>query len=219
MSYRNYALTGAAILALAPAMAMARSGTADSQDRSRTSTRGDPARSEPADEKLTTGAKDDDDDRTPGTTNDFAGLKFGVGISFTLANGDRDRVSDASIVNGIVRVNDEDNGRARIMLESHYFFTPGYPPEQETWGVGPFIALQPGTKDIIESVGIGVMVGFRRGTGDESFNLGIGAVVDPNTRVLGDGIVADLPLPLGETSVRYKEEMQTGILIISSFSF
>ncbi len=219
MSYRNYALAGAAILAVAPAMAMAQSGATDSQDRSRTSTRGDPARSEPADEKPATGAKDDDDDRTPGATNDFAGLKFGVGISFTLANGDRDRVSDASIVNGIVRVNDEDNGRARIMLESHYFFTPGNPPEQETWGVGPFIALQPGTKDIIESVGIGVMVGFRRGTGDESFNLGIGAVVDPNTRVLGDGIVADLPLPPGETNVRYKEEMQTGILIISSFSF
>jgi hypothetical protein len=155
-------------------------------------------------------------------SSEFAGLKFGIGISFTLDSGDNDRVSEASLVNGIVRVNDEDNGRARIMLESHYFFTPDIPHtglKKGDWGVGPFVSLQPGTDNIIEAIGMGLMVGFRRPSGNDSFNLGIGMVIDPNTRILGDGIVADQPLPLGETEVRYKEEMQKGFLILSSFSF
>ena len=63
------------------------------------------------------------------------------------------------------------------------------------------------------------MFGFRRGEGEGSFNLGVGVVVDPDTRVLGDGIVANQPLPAGETEIRYLEEMQTGLLILASFSF
>jgi hypothetical protein len=104
-------------------------------------------------------------------------------------------VSDASVVNGVVGVDDAENGRSRIMLESHYFFTPDSGLRQKSWGIGPFIALQSGTEDIIESIGIGVMMRFRRGKGPESFNIDIGAVADPNTRVLGDGIVADAPCP------------------------
>lgn len=158
----------------------------------------------------------------------FGGIDFGIGISFTLDVGTSDRISDASLVNGIVRVNDEDNGRARIMLESHYLFTPTKNVDflglnnngiEKEWGFGPFIALQPGTEDVIEAIGMGLMFGFRRGKGDESFNLGFGVVIDPNTRILGEGVVANQPLTNGETEVRYKEELQTGFLILSSFSF
>ncbi len=158
----------------------------------------------------------------------FGGIDFGIGISFTLDVGTSDRISDASLVNGIVRVNDEDNGRARIMLESHYLFTPPSNVDflgldnsgtEKEWGFGPFIALQPGTEDVIEAIGMGLMFGFRRGKGDESFNLGFGVVIDPNTRILGEGVVANRPLTNGETEVRYKEELQTGFLILSSFSF
>ncbi len=164
--------------------------------------------------------------KKPGGT--FGGIDFGGGISFTLDIGTSDRISDAALVNNIVRVNDENNGRARIMLESHYLFTPmndipflglENTRAQKQWGWGPFIALQPGTDDVIEAVGMGVMFGVRRGAGDQSFNLGFGVVVDPNTRILGEGLLPNKPLPIGETAVRYKEEMQTGILILSSFSF
>lgn len=163
-----------------------------------------------------------------GPRSTFGGIDFGVGISFTLDVGTSDRITDASLVNGVVRVNDEDNGRARIMLESHFLFTPDQKidifdldnsgPEKE-WGFGPFIALQPGTEDVIEAIGMGLMFGFRRGEGDESFNIGFGIVVDPNTRILGEGVIANQPLSNGETEVRYKEELQTGFLILSSFSF
>lgn len=158
----------------------------------------------------------------------FGGIDFGIGISFTLDVGTSDRISDASLINGIVRVNDEDNGRARIMLESHYLFTPTSNVDflgldnsgiEKEWGFGPFIALQPGTEDVIEAIEMGLMFGFRRGKGDESFNLGFGVVIDPNSRILGEGVVANQPLTNGETEVRYKEELQTGFLILSSFSF
>lgn len=164
-----------------------------------------------------------------GGTRQFGGLEFGVGISFTLDIGTSDRISDAELVNGIVRVRDENNGVARIMLESHYLFVQNrrgpFGTPSGRWGHGPFIALQPGTDDIIEAIGIGWMLGFRRpvppdgeDTG-QSFNLGFGIVVDPNTRILGDGIVANQPLPDGETAIRYQEQMQTGILALASFSF
>jgi hypothetical protein len=153
----------------------------------------------------------------------FGGIEFGVGISFTLDVGKNNRVSEAEVVNGIVRVKDEDNGRARIMLESHYFFTPDWAPfgvEPGDFGWGPFIALQPGTDNIVEAVALGAMMGFRRPVeGTESFNIGLGVVVDPNTRILGEGIRADQPLPIGETTVRYKEQMQTGVLLLASFGF
>ena len=157
----------------------------------------------------------------------FAGLELGVGLSFTIDRGERDRIGNAVLVNGLVRVDDQNNNRARVMLESHYFFTPGVGGNNRDdptvkparWGIGPFVAIQPGSDEVIEAIGMGVMIGLRRGDSGQSFNLGFGYVVDPNTRVLGDGLTADAPLPPGETDIRYKETAQSGILILSSFSF
>ncbi|MES2834033.1 MAG: hypothetical protein V4707_04895 [Pseudomonadota bacterium] len=159
---------------------------------------------------------------TEANRREFAGLDLGVGISVTFDFGGIERISEAEVVSGVVRVKDEDDARARIMLESHYFFTPSGTPfgvAQGDWGVGPFVAIQPGTDEVIEAAALGVMMGFRReGTGD-SFNIGIGVAVDPNTRTLGDGIERDMPLPVGETAVRYKEESQFGLVILTSFTF
>lgn len=178
----------------------------------------------------------------PGTQN-FAGLNFGIGISATYDLGQNDRVSEATLVGappGIVRVTNQDNVRARIMLESHYFFTPpgarafwffgprnprfdemraDGTPQPTKWGIGPFVALQPGTENIIEAIGMGLMVGFRRGDSGDSFNIGVGAAFDPNTRTLGDGVIAGQPLPAGETDIRYLEQEQFGLLFLSSYSF
>jgi hypothetical protein len=159
-------------------------------------------------------------------TREFAGLSFGVGISLTLDTGKNDRVDEAQIIDGLVRVDKESNARARIMLESHYFFTPEtqrghlFRVKNGNWGIGPFIALQPGTDEIIEAVGAGFMIGFRREDGNgSSWNFGIGAAVDPNVRILGDGFQANAPPPGNETQIRFKEKGQVGILLISSFSF
>ena len=158
-----------------------------------------------------------------GSVNNFAGLKFGVGISLTHDIGSHKRVGRASVVNGIVRVNEEENDIARVMLESHYFFTPNQnflvPAKQ--WGWGPFVSLQPGTNEIIEAIGAGIMFGFKRNnsTSSSSWNVGFGFVIDPNVTILGDGLSENRPIPKGETTVRLKETSQIGLLLLSSFSF
>ncbi|MBD8619407.1 hypothetical protein IFT67_10795 [Sphingomonas sp. CFBP 13728] len=171
----------------------------------------------------------------------FGGLDFGIGVSYTGDVGSSDRIGTAMLdSNGIVRVTDKNNVNARIMLESHYFFTPNksflfgsrnyaddrddygniITPGQKMWGIGPFIALRPGSDDVIDAIGMGIMVGFRRSPDSkESFNFGIGAVVDPSVRVLGKGIIADAVLPAGEIEVRYRETSQLGVLLLTSFSF
>ena len=157
---------------------------------------------------------------------DFKGLGFGVGLSLTVDTGNNDRVNSASVVNGIVRVDEEDDTLARIMLESHYFFKPknklpilGVQPQN--WGYGPFVAVQPGT-DIIEAVALGWMVGFKREDDPKdtnSWNIGLGYAIDPNAKILGEGIKDNQPLPGGETEVRFREKSQGGILLLTSFSW
>ncbi|MCB2263277.1 MAG: hypothetical protein LGR52_10130 [Candidatus Thiosymbion ectosymbiont of Robbea hypermnestra] len=153
----------------------------------------------------------------------FGGLKFGIGLSLTVDTGNRDRIDEAKVVNNIVRVTEESNDIARFMLESHYFFTPDFSflgVESGNWGCGPFVAVQPGKESIIEAVGFGGMIGFKRkNSKTSSWNIGIGMVVDPDTKVLGNGIEGNQPLPTGETEVRLKETSQWGALILTSFSF
>lgn len=181
-------------------------------------------------------AKDPPAERSSGKDSEgrsFAGLQLGVGLSATYDLGENDRVTEAEVVGGLVRVTNQDNVRARIMLESHYFFTPatsflGLTKNEDNdgevddpkWGIGPFVAVQPGSNEIIEAIGAGVMVGFRRNNeSSNSFNIGIGIAFDPNTRTLGEGIVDGQPLPPGETAVRYLEQEQLGLLILTSFTF
>jgi hypothetical protein len=156
-------------------------------------------------------------------TTDFAGLEFGAGISVTLDGGHDDRIRNAAVIGGVVRITERENAVARIMLESHYFFLPNFPfwvvPAQE-WGFGPFVALQPGTDDIIDAAAMGIMIGFRRAKdSSQSFNLGAGVVVDPNSRVLGEGLFANQPLPNGETEIRYQQKAKYGFIVVTSFSF
>ncbi len=168
-------------------------------------------------------------DREARGQRDFAGLNFGVGISLTIDTGDNDRINSAELVatdepgESVVRITDVDDTVARVMLESHYFFQPNariWNVQPGNWGIGPFVALQPGTQEIIEAVALGIMMGFKRPdeTGS-SWNIGIGAVVDPNVQILGDGFTENQPPPAGETQIRFQEKSQVGILLLASFSF
>ncbi len=128
----------------------------------------------------------------------FSGLNFGVGLSLTHDIGTEDRVDSATVVNGIVRVDEEKNDIARLMLETHYFFKkPGQdekkflPANIDGWG--PFVAIQPGSSEIIEAIALGLMLGYKydedNKTSTSSWNIGIGAIVDLNVKVLGDGLI------------------------------
>jgi hypothetical protein len=161
----------------------------------------------------------------PPSTSKFAGLNLGIGLSLTIDIGFKGRVKSASVVNGVVRVDSENNDVPRVLLETHYFFLPGkdiWGVKQGNWGVGPFLAIQSGSDNVIQSYGMGVMLGFKR-TSDKdsssSFNIGLGAMCDPNVQVLGDGIEENQPLPAGETAVRYKTTSKWGVVLLTSFSF
>jgi len=173
---------------------------------------------------------------TTAKASQWQGFGFGVGASLTLDLGNDDRVGSASVdANNIVRIDDEDNAIARIILETHYFGNcSNYAPtiissRFNNWlgdgrcGVGPFVAIQPGENDIIDAIGFGLMAGFQRpnqpADDNTSFNIGIGVIVDPDATVLGSGISENAPLPDGETDVRTREEAQYGLLLLTSFAF
>jgi hypothetical protein len=99
---------------------------------------------------------------------------------------------------------------------------------------GPFVAVEVGggtsattNAGPITGYALGWMVGFHHrdsnkgpiDTSTSSWNLGIGLRIDPQAKVLGDGFVANLPPPAGETAVRLKTEPRLGIMLLSSFSF
>jgi hypothetical protein len=101
---------------------------------------------------------------------------------------------------------------------------------------GPFVAIEvgggttnapaaPSTTNPITAYALGWMVGLRHPnftvSPNSSWNLGLGVRVDPNARVLGDGIVANQPLPAGEVKdpVRTKQSPRVGLMLVSSFSF
>jgi hypothetical protein len=167
-------------------------------------------------------------------TKPFGGLTMGVGLSLTHDLGWNDRITKAQIVNNIVRVDEERNDLARIMLELHYFFTPDRnfgPIGPHNWGHGPFIAIEPSKENVIGAIGLGWMIGFRNNKGswdkgvwqdrwdNTSWNFGIGFVVDPNSKILGDGFRANQPPPPGENAVRLKDTSQGGVMFITSFSY
>lgn len=99
---------------------------------------------------------------------DFAGLKFGAGVSLTVGMGGRDRVESAELVSNIVRITEERNEIPRVLLETHYIFPSterhflGLPPASAgVWGWGPFVGLQNGENEVIQAIGTGVMFAFR----------------------------------------------------------
>ena len=119
------------------------------------------------------------------TESTWDDLGFGIGVSFTFDVGENDRVKDAEVVDGIVRVTDEENGIPRLVLEAHYFF--GEKPNgtsSQNFAHGPFVAIQPGDDDVINAAGIGYMIAFRRDADSKkSWNIGLGLIADPNVQV------------------------------------
>jgi len=178
----------------------------------------------------------------------LGGFNFGIAFTGTFDLGGRDRVKRVELdPNGIVRVTQEDNVRGRIMLEAHYFFPPGHRflgINHVDWGWGPFLAILPGSSNVIDAMGAGLMIGWKYNKSESeratkaaiegkdkapsvpdwskpgtSFNFGIGAVVDFDAVVLGDGVEDGQPLPPGETTIRTVTTDQTGLLVMFSFTW
>ena len=181
------------------------------------------------------------------TVVDWAGLGWGLGIATNFDVGGR-RVNTASVINNVVRIEDSSsNVSVSFVLEAHYFLrddlfglagkdacTRGRSPFNCTeLAQGPFVAIEvgggssasPAANGPITGYAMGWMVGMRHpslipeiASPTASWNVGVGLRVSPNGKVLGDGLVANQALPVGD-SIRYKTEPRLGVMLLSTFSF
>jgi len=180
------------------------------------------------------------------STTTWGGLGWGVGIATDFDMMGR-RVGTAEIVNNVVRIKDTSNNVGiSFVLEAHYFLRdyrlgfgrsgicdPRDGLNCTELGHGPFVAIEvgdgssatPAANGPITAFAMGWMVGMRHpsnlvgGSQTASWNFGLGIRVTPKSQVLGDGIIANQPLPVGETLIRYKTEPRFGVTLLSSFSF
>jgi hypothetical protein len=171
------------------------------------------------------------------------GLGFGLGISVSADLSRQSHIREAVQVNNIVRIKDTEDVTVGFVLEAHYFFFQGHfgsiplAPNlswDRPWGTGPFVAIEIGgggttSNNPVSAYALGWMVGFKEPPyynatskkyeqSNLSWNLGLGLRVDPGARVLGDGLVANQPLPPMD-QIRYKTSPRYGLMVVSSFGF
>ncbi|MDR4480509.1 MAG: ankyrin repeat domain-containing protein [Nitrospira sp.] len=152
------------------------------------------------------------DDRRPWIVQS---LGFGLGLGWTHNLGPR-RVDSVTVVNRIVRIDNERNDLVRFMPEMHLWIDRW---DEQRWSWGPFLTVAPGSR-IIDAVGFGIMMGYRPHQRDQySFNLGIGGTLDLDARVLGDGLIANEPLPPRENTARTKHTTAAGLLVLFSIGW
>lgn len=156
-----------------------------------------------------------------GGANDLAIMNknFGAGImaNFDAHYGGK-RVKKASVIGGVVRVDESSQAQVGFMLEAHKFISS--PPDSNSRTVhGPFIGIILQDQARVDTAVIGYMWGFRQLKSTQTLNIGAGISVSPSAQVLGDGIVEGQPLPNGETSVRFKNTTKFGFSVITSFGF
>jgi len=100
-------------------------------------------------------------------------------------------------------------------------------------GHGPFVAVEVGSgigdaanKGPVTAYALGWMVGMRHPNSsatpsNTSWNFGVGFRIQPGATFLGEGIVANQPLPPGEavSPVRTRTGPAYGVMLLSSFGF
>jgi len=143
------------------------------------------------------------------------GLGFGASYSF------EDAIEKASIVNGVVRVEEDQTLHTRVLLEFHRFFWTGETDKKLRWGTGPFLALAAGTGDTVLGVGLGWMWGLKSAdpADSEGFSVGIGVMLDDDVKTLGDGFEENQPPPPSETTVRFEEKSRPAAILFVTRTF
>ena len=148
----------------------------------------------------------------------FIGFNWGLGIGYGFGQGP-ERITEAEVVNGIVRVKEDKTDGIRAVLEAHHFFDG----RRGRFGWGPFASVQLG-KDGASAVAfaVGLMAGWKD-QGDKtsagSWNIAVGYEFGQDVKVLGDGIEPNAPLPTGEAQVRYKTQPADALLVFFSRRF
>jgi len=95
---------------------------------------------------------------------------------------------------------------------------------EEKTGMGPFVAVQPGTDQVISTVGAGWMIDWKvDATSRKGFGLGLGYAARPQAKTLGDEFVDGKPAPLGPNGqplpIRFEIRDKGSLLAVLSFTF
>lgn len=165
----------------------------------------------------------------PSLPADFFG-QWGVGLA--MIRSQQPTIADATVVNGVARVNSRFENEATWLVARHFYpWSPGRkclshiysePKDDKRSGdrfekknplcIGAMVGVGlgatggAGNGQLINFGGIGLTIGGRLlGIESTRWNLGFGVGRKFNVRVLGDGIVENKLLPEGETQIRYKE--------------
>lgn len=156
-----------------------------------------------------------EEEEEAGAAKSFMGSNWAVGIGYSFGQGPK-RITEAEVVNGVVRVKQDDTDKPIVLLEVHRLFEIG-----PRFGVGPFASFQTGSDDAVLGFGVGVQFGWRDSAPKSSggFLLGVGYGWTQGVKTLGDGIVANEPLPEGETEIRYKTQSAESIFVFVSRRF
>ena len=149
----------------------------------------------------------------------FQGMSWGVGFGISYAFDDI--VSEAEVVDGVIRSTKDETLAARIVLETHRYMLCNKGREQATFGCGPFGMVATGLEDVLAGVGFGFMFGWKspdpqKGTG---FSLGLGALLDNNVSSLADGFEENAPLPPGETAIRFESKARWSAVLFFTRTF
>ena len=130
-------------------------------------------------------------------------------------------IKKADVINGVVRILDENETRPGLWLQTSYIF--------DGWGTkwshpGLFVGVEVlEESELIKSFGMGVHCTFRRSNNgspstDSAFNIGLGVYVS-KISVLSDGLIANSSLPTSYESAILKEKTAYGPMLNVSFSF
>lgn len=159
-------------------------------------------------------------DENPAANNKEADFwsTFGIGLAVTTNLGRERSIQEAQLVNGIIRVTSERQIVPRLMLEKHWFPSDTF-HEGCKCKNGIFVGVSLlGDKQIMDAIALGYIAGFKPNTDGSSHNLGVGFALQPYSRVLGDGLSKNQPLPVGETAIRYKETNRTSLIFFYTYT-
>lgn len=145
---------------------------------------------------------------------------FGAGImaNIDFGGGSKMRIKNAKVVAGKVRIEEESKAQVGFFLEAHKFIK-GTPDGKSKTVNGPFVGLVMAGDAGIDSAILGWVWGFRQPKTSQTLNLGLGLAISPRAQILGDGLMANSPLPVGETEIRFKKTTKYGLAFSVSFGF
>lgn len=148
-------------------------------------------------------------------------------VGLAMLHNNRTIVSDATVINNIVRANTESRWQPELLVAKHVFFSDG---DGNCWGSrvcpGLFLGVGlggSGSSQVIDMAGAGFIFGFggknRKIETSQPHNFGIAIGRRLGIKRLGDGIVINATLPPGETQVRYKTADSTAPFFFYTYKF